>query len=78
MGHIRSHGVTHLLVYCGNAVWCHHSAKIDGDFVPDETELLSLDRRFVCTRCGFIGADVRPDWSQTGKQPGLGGCASIV
>jgi hypothetical protein len=61
MGHIRSHGVTRLLVYCGNAVWCHHEAEIDGDFLSDETQLIPLQRRFVCTACGFIGADVRPD-----------------
>ena len=68
MGHIRGHGVTRLLVYCGNAVWCHHSATVDGDFLPDETQLIPLCERFVCTRCGVIGADVRPDWSQhTGK-----------
>jgi hypothetical protein len=62
-----------LLVYCGNAVWCHHGAKLDGDFPPDETQLIPLERRKVCTKCGLIGADVRPDWSQTGRMPGWGG-----
>jgi hypothetical protein len=26
--------------------------------------LLDLDRRAVCTRCGMIGADVRPNWNE--------------
>jgi hypothetical protein len=26
--------------------------------------LLDLDRRAVCARCGMIGADVRPNWSE--------------
>jgi hypothetical protein len=30
----------------------------------DETVLLDLDRRAVCTKCGIIGADVRPNWSE--------------
>jgi hypothetical protein len=64
MGHIRSHGVTRLLVYCGNAVWCHHSAMIDGDFLSGETQLIPLERLMVCTRYGFTGDDVRPDWTQ--------------
>jgi hypothetical protein len=53
MGHIRSHGVTRLLIYYGNAVWCHHSVKLDGDFLLDETQLIPLCDRMVRTRCGF-------------------------
>jgi hypothetical protein len=45
MGHIRSHGVTRLLVYCGNAVWCRHEAEIDGDFLPDEPHDKCIPRK---------------------------------
>ena len=62
MGHIRSHGCRSLLVYCGSA-WCNHRAKLNADWLPDETALLDQDRRMVCTACGLIGANVRPDWS---------------
>ena len=55
MGHIRSH-------YC-NSVWCNHSAKLNADWLPDDTALLALDERMVCTARGLIGADVRPDWT---------------
>jgi hypothetical protein len=61
LGHIRSHGCRDLLVYCSSGR-CHHSARINADWLPDETSVRSLCARMVCTRCGMIGADVRPDW----------------
>jgi hypothetical protein len=30
LGHIRSHGVRHLLIYCSTGR-CHHSAVVDAD-----------------------------------------------
>jgi hypothetical protein len=42
---------------------CHHSATLRGDDFPDDLPVRSLFDRMVCTRCGYIGADVRPDWS---------------
>ena len=38
----------------------------------DDAILLDLDRRMVCTACGLIGADVRPDWSQRTNRSGAG------
>jgi hypothetical protein len=32
-------------------LYCHHRAVINADRWPDETVLLDLDRRAVCTRC---------------------------
>jgi hypothetical protein len=61
MGHIRGHGCRNLLVYCGSGR-CHHSATLSGDCFPDDLPVRSLCRQVVCTRCGHIGADVRPDW----------------
>jgi hypothetical protein len=61
LGHIRSHGVRNLLIYCSTGR-CRHSAVINADRWPDETALQDLDRRAVCTKCGMIGADVRPNW----------------
>jgi len=63
LGHNRSHGVRRLLIYC-SAGLCQHSAVVDADRWPDDTVLLDLDRKAVCTRCGMIGADVRPNWSE--------------
>jgi hypothetical protein len=63
LGHIRSHGVRRLLIYCSTGL-CHHSAVVDADRWPDDTVLPDLDRKAVCTKCGMIGADVRPNWSE--------------
>jgi hypothetical protein len=62
MGHIRFHGCRDLLVYCDSG-WCHHSAGMNADWLADDTPVRSLCARMVCTACGLIGADVRPDWS---------------
>jgi hypothetical protein len=36
---------------------------MNADWLADETPVRSLCGRMVCTECGMIGADVRPDWS---------------
>ena len=63
LSHIRSLGVRRLLIYCTTGL-CHHSAIVDADRWSDDTVLLDLDRRAVCTKCGMIGADVRPNWNE--------------
>jgi hypothetical protein len=77
MRHIRGHGCRDLLVYC-NSIWCNHSAKLDADWLPDNTVLLDLDHRMVCTACGLAGdSDVRPDWSSHTGGAGMGGAHSL-
>jgi hypothetical protein len=56
LGHIRSHGARHLLIYCSTGL-CHHGAVINADRWPDDTVLNDLCPRAVCTQCGMIGAD---------------------
>ncbi|HEU4358878.1 MAG TPA: hypothetical protein VFR54_10510 [Xanthobacteraceae bacterium] len=69
LGQIRGHGCRNLLVYC-ESPWCNHSAVMNADALPDEMPLRALCPRMVCTACGLIGADVRPDWSaHTNKRP---------
>ena len=68
MAHIRAHGCRDLLVYCDSGR-CHHSARLDGDWLTDETPVRSLCARMICTQCGYIGADVRPDWSPHVNKP---------
>jgi hypothetical protein len=60
-GHIRSHGCRDLLIYC-SSIDCSHSATMNADHLPDETAIRPLGARMVCSRCGHVGADVRPDW----------------
>jgi hypothetical protein len=62
LGHIRGHGCRDLLVYCGSRD-CNHDAKLNADHLPDDTPIRPLGKRMVCSRCGRVGAEVRPDWS---------------
>jgi hypothetical protein len=62
MGHMRGHGCPDLPVYCASP-WCNHSATLNADWLPDDAVLRALCPRMVCTKCGLIGADVRPDWT---------------
>jgi hypothetical protein len=61
LGNMRVNGVRSLLVYC---FACHHEAVLDVDDYPDEVPVPSFAPRMVCTRCGMIGADARPNWSE--------------
>ena len=61
MGNLRRYGCRQLLVYCTSG-WCHHSAILNADWLADDVPVRSLCPRMVCTVCGLIGADVRPDW----------------
>jgi len=60
---MRTNGVRDLRVYCGGR-FCHHQAIINTDDFGDDSFIVDIDRRFVCTVCGAIGGDVRPDWSK--------------
>jgi len=76
MGHIRGHGCRVLLVYCAST-WCNHSASLNADWLPDDTPVRALCSRMVCTACGLIGADARPDWTPMTGSPGMGGAHSL-
>ena len=66
LGHYRHvHGIRTATVHCLNGVRCWHQAKLNLDFLPDDTIAKSLDARMVCTKCGMIGADVRMNWSES-------------
>src|SRR5262249_60618589 len=71
LGQIRVHGCRDLLVYC-ESLWCNHSAVMNADGLPDNMRLRSLCPRMVCTACGLVGADVRPDWSPVTNRPPSG------
>ena len=65
LGHMRALGCRRLLIYCSTGL-CHHSAIVEADHWGDQTAIRDLCSKAVCTRCGVIGADVRPDWSPHG------------
>jgi hypothetical protein len=61
-----------LLIYCSTGL-CHHGAVINADRWLDDTVLNDLCPRAVCTKCGMIGADVRPNWSERPRPESLTG-----
>jgi hypothetical protein len=60
LGHIRGHGCRDLLVYCGS-INCSHGATLNADHMPEDTPIRPLGARMIYSRCGYRGADVRPD-----------------
>jgi hypothetical protein len=67
LDNIRANGVRDLLIYCSNAPHCWHHATINADRWPDDVRLSDLEPLFVCTQCGAIGAEARPDYGHVTK-----------
>ena len=63
LGNMRANGVRRLAVYCG-ALGCHHEAALDVSAYPDDLPVPAFGPRMVCTVCGAIGADARPNWQE--------------
>jgi hypothetical protein len=61
LANMRENGVRSLSVYCRQ---CHHETIINVDQWPDATEVPSFGPKMVCTKCGTIGADARPNWRE--------------
>jgi hypothetical protein len=58
---MRRLGRRTIVVYCGNDR-CHHQAELDAGRWSDDVTFGDLQPRMLCTACGHLGADVRPDW----------------
>jgi hypothetical protein len=65
LGNMRSNGIRRLSVSCP---CCHHQVEFNVDHMLDDVVVPSIGPRMICTRCGHVGADARPDWSGL-KQP---------
>jgi hypothetical protein len=61
LGNMRANGIRSLHVYCFT---CHHEVVLGVDDYPDDVPVPAFAPRMVCTRCGMIGADTRPNWSE--------------
>jgi hypothetical protein len=70
LANMRHHGVRSLTVTCEV---CHHGAVVNVDAFDDATAVPSFGPRMVCTRCGIIGADVRPNWQERPTSESLTG-----
>jgi hypothetical protein len=64
LANMRAHGVRSLLVYCANSPRCWHSGTIAADRWSDDRAISELEPLFVCTRCGAVGAELRPNWAE--------------
>jgi hypothetical protein len=58
---MRENGVRSLFVSCWQ---CHHQVVLSADNWPDDIPVPAFGLRMVCTRCGIIGADARPNWKE--------------
>jgi len=58
---MRAQGVRSLAISCH---LCHRGAVLSVDGWPDHVEVPSFNPRVVCTGCGIIGADARPNWKE--------------
>ena len=70
LGNMREQGVRRLSVSC----WvCHHTAVIDVRDYPDQARVPAFGPKMVCTGCGIIGADARPNWVDRPERESLTG-----
>jgi hypothetical protein len=47
---------------------CLHEVIMNVDHLRGDVPVPSLGRKMVCTKCGTIGTDVRPNWLEKAKQ----------
>ena len=68
LGNMRELGVRSLFVTCE---LCHHEAVLPTERWPDAVLVRAFRPRMVCTVCGIVGADVRPNWREM-RASGIG------
>src|ERR1700682_5975836 len=73
LGNMRANGVRSLDVSCWQ---CHHRAILTADPWPDHVPVPTFGPRMVCTKCGIIGADARPNLERA--TPRCGGVGSTA
>jgi hypothetical protein len=61
LGNMRVNGVHTLAVY---GQLCNHASVLDVNHYADDVPMPSFGPRMVCTSCGVIGADARPNWQE--------------
>jgi hypothetical protein len=61
LANMRQNGVRSLDVMCHG---CRHEVILNVDQYPGDLLVREFGPRVVCTTCGMVGADVRPNWSE--------------
>jgi hypothetical protein len=62
IGNMRENGVRSLAVWCLGRD-CEHQTVLDADHMAADIEIPSIGPKLRCSRCGHLGADARPNWS---------------
>jgi len=62
LGNMRSLGVRTLAVWCDGRG--QHHKVLDVSSYGDDVPVPWFRQRMVCTTCGAIGADARPNWQE--------------
>jgi hypothetical protein len=66
LANMRANGVRSLLVYC---TACPRTVIFNVDAYAEALPVPAFGPRMVCTGCGMIGADARPNWNEN-RAPG--------
>jgi hypothetical protein len=61
LANMRQNGVRSLDVMCHG---CRHEVILNVDQYPGDLLVREFGPRMVCTKCGMVGADVRPSWKE--------------
>jgi hypothetical protein len=61
LGNMRRLGVRSITVTCQV---CYHEATVSAEPWPDDVPVPTFGPRMVCTNCGIVGADARPNWKE--------------
>jgi hypothetical protein len=59
LGHMRRNGVHSLLIACQK---CRHEVVMTANLWGDDVPVPAIGPRMICSKCGNIGADSRPNW----------------
>jgi C4-type Zn-finger protein len=70
LGNMRENGVRSLAVSCPQ---CRRQAVVNVDRYDDRIAVPTFGPRMVCTGCGAIGADVRPNWVERPQRESITG-----
>ena len=70
LANMRENGVRSL---CATCELCHHDALVNVDAFGDAIPIPAFGPRMVCTACGIVGADARPNWKERPERESLTG-----
>jgi hypothetical protein len=64
LANMRQNGVRSLAVHCPQ---CPKEVILNVDHLPGDLTVPLFGPPMVCTKCGRVGADARPNWRERGR-----------